>query len=148
MLNIIKKIIIKKLSLKTAFYIVLGFSIISITSSWGINIYNIKKAQAWPVDIGGRIPAGPPPMSYNPACVLDTPVIAPVTCAVSCPICTGFSGSACAAQEQIIAVPFGGTTFFFCPPKGFPYIGMPGPGLQIYGGGATQIAPIQLGAGP
>jgi len=88
--------------------------------------------------------------SYEPFCILDTPIKLPITCGISCPICAALYGPGCVAMEQIIFKPMGGSygKNFLCPIKGFSYKGgKPVPGGFIMGTGAIPALPTQIGTG-
>ena len=75
-------------------------------------------------------------------CVLDTPAIAPVTCATSCPLCTGLYGSACLLLQEVVMTPIYNNQprNFVCPIKVYTGInGPPTPGMWWFGGGTNDI---------
>jgi len=79
-------------------------------------------------------------------CILDTPAISPITCASSCPLCTGIMGGGCSVATEIAFRPFGGIWSFVCPNKAFIYRGgKPRPQGLIFGYGTSQSAPSQIG---
>ena len=80
-------------------------------------------------------------------CVLDTPAIAPVTCAVSCPLVTSAWGSACIGYIELDTTSQFGT-IFIAAPIGFVYQGggtMPVAGMQYIAGGASNAIPWVIG---
>lgn len=74
------------------------------------------QAHAFILNSGGQI-------STISVCVLDTPAIAPTTCAVSCPKCTITWGTACASRVEVRFQPTGGVGNFACPSKSQYYQG-------------------------
>ncbi len=80
-------------------------------------------------------------------CVLDTPQIAPTTCAASCPMVTSVYGSACTGYIEIDTQSQHGTTFIAAPIN-FVYRGggmHPMVGMQYIAGGASNAIPWVIG---
>ena len=127
-----KKIMLFKLKFWQALTIII---IAAIAAAVPIGIRSVQAFTAF----GGRI-------TMIKQCVLDTPAIAPVTCAASCPLCTGVMGTACVSATEITFAPAGGFAFFVCPSKAFLYKGgYPRIGGFILGNMIIQSAPFQIG---
>ena len=80
-------------------------------------------------------------------CVLDTPVIAPTTCAISCPLVTSVLATACAGYIEIDTTGQLGT-MFIAAPIGFKYQGggtFPKAGDKFLTGGSSNIMPWVIG---
>lgn len=126
------------LSKKSIFILIIVIIIaggITYTITPRINFYFEKKqiakaAAGLPFQFGGTI------TYYQPICVSD-----PETGVChNCPVCTGATGPyACNAYSQIEFTPaIGSQSIFVCPFKSFVYSGgVPRPGGQILGGGAS-----------
>ncbi|MEI8360977.1 MAG: hypothetical protein WCG01_02520 [bacterium] len=95
-------------------------------------------AGACPISEGGMV------SKYTPLCVLDTPVVAPTTCAISCPLVTANVGTACVGYSELaIAGQMGNIVIGI--PVGFANMtGMPKTG-QFLACLASPMAPIALG---
>lgn len=115
---------------------------IATLAAWAISARAIS-----PLNIGGRI------VSYQPACTMAVPAPWCPLAAVPCPCLTCLCVSATCVPpppiwSEIIFVPYGGTSANVCPPVAFPYFGgLPAPGLELLGWGASIFAPIQIGIG-
>lgn len=97
----------------------LALAAIAVASVAGGALVAFKSVEAFGFSQGGRI-------TLVKICVLDTPAIAPVTCATSCPLCTATWGTACASRNEIIFQPAGGIGTYACPAK-----------AELYRGGGT-----------
>ena len=137
-----KNIMFKKIHFGYSLVFILVLSVVPLTLYLFLILGAIGTNQASAAAgsiFGGRITKVIP-------CVLDTPAIAPTTCAVSCPLCTGITGTACAAYSEIMFQPMGGTWSFICPLKGYPFKGgTPRPGGLILGTGISQSILTQVG---
>ena len=103
-----------------------------------------KAVGAMPWQDGGVI------TNYIPACVLDTPIPGPTTCAVSCPLVTTLVGPACVGYTEMdVTGQYG--TFVIAVPLGFVFVGggvTPRPGAQFIAGGASPSVPWVIGISP
>ena len=83
------------------------------------------------ISFGGRITD----VKYASTC-RDTRV-----CRVLCRPC------GCGSWDNIVFIPFGGATYYVCPPDGFQYLQIPKPevGMQIIGWGVDEYKPGQIG---
>jgi hypothetical protein len=101
-----------------------------------------EAAGGLPWQFGGTV------IFYQPACTVDNQS---GTCPSSCPMCTQMVGQACSSYEEIRYQPAAGSNpsvppGTVCAPKGFKYQGgVPAPGGQILGGGASPQMPWVIG---
>ena len=112
-------------------------AVISLTFA-GLIAY--RSALAYGLMFGGRI-------SVTKICILGTPAIAPVTCASSCPMCTGLWGTACASRNEVLYQPSGGVGTFACPLKAELWRGggmFPRPGAFILSSGLYVGGPLTM----
>ncbi len=101
-----------------------------------------KAAGGLPWQFGGTV------IIYQPACVISN-----ITgnCPFTCPMCSTMVGQACNGYEEIQYKPAMGSMPSIppgtvCAPKGFQYKGgVPVPGGQILGGGASPQLPWVIG---
>ncbi|PIS05161.1 MAG: hypothetical protein COT81_02360 [Candidatus Buchananbacteria bacterium CG10_big_fil_rev_8_21_14_0_10_42_9] len=130
-----------------SFLAILIVACTALSSAYIIVNYSQKADAISGINFGGLI------SFYNPGCVLDSPPSSPTTCAISCALCSGLLGPACASVEEIRFTPYGGTPGinFICPVKGYPYAGggvMPRLGGFILGFGTSQVNLFQVGISP
>ncbi len=97
--------------------------ILAIISAWAISVRAFSG-----INFGGRV------TTYIPAATCANPY----TCSVCIPC-------GCGSWDNVVFTPFGGNSFYVCPPAGFRYQGPPSlPGFQILGGGFNVYAPFQI----
>lgn len=126
------------------------FFVLGFVGYFGVGVFDyleivkIEKAIA-----GGGCPGmdGGKITLVKPFCILDTPVISPTTCAISCPMATSVWGPACVNRIEIITTGQLGTTFL-TPPIGFKYSGggfYPAAGMDFLYCGSSNAIPWVIG---
>lgn len=132
-----RRILFQHVHLPTALLVLVVFTIAASSMV-------AAQAHAALLNFGGRV-------SLVSTCVLDTPAIAPTTCAVSCPLCTVTWGTACANHVEVRFQPSGGNGNFTCPTKTQYYRGggkFPRPaGWSLWNGFSIGGLLLQAGIG-
>lgn len=102
--------------LNSPIHLSVALAVITVIGIAAGTLVAYQSVRALGLNQGGRI-------SLVKVCVLDTPAIDPVTCEVSCPLCTAVWGTACASRNEILFTPSGGIGNYACPLKGERYLG-------------------------